>query len=206
MKKLPEKVRNRLRREKILKAVAVELVLLVLLSLALWRYRPVTAEDLETETFYADTVETYYSRRNSIDYITHDDTVYKFTVRRNHLSYEGESLFEDLRTQRLTVSALPKPYSIINTKIIVDLRSEKDVFLTMQDFNKERRLGRIELVILFFVISFLVQGGFFFLLDKISYLIACIRLKRGKAQELNISEYIQAEKRTIKHKKRRKKK
>ena len=206
MKKLPEKVRNRLRKEKILKAVAVELVLLVLLSLGLWRYRPVTAEDLEIETFYADTVETYYSRRGTTDYITHDDTVYKFTVRRNRLSYQGESLFEDLRTQKLTVSALPKPYSIINTKIIVDLRSEKTVFLTMQDFNKDRRLGRIELVILFFVISFLVQGGFFFLLDKISYLIACIRLKRGKAQNIKISEYMQAEKRTIKHNKRRKKK
>ena len=201
MNKPPEKVRSRLSKEKIRKAVAVELILLVLLSLALWWYRPVTADDLETETFYADTVESAYNRRtDSTTYITHDDTVYVLTVRGKALSYEGDSFFEELRTQKFTVSALPSSCSILNKKIIAELHSEKTVFLTMQDFNKQRRVACVELVFLFLAVSFLIQGGFFYLLDKISYRIEYRRLKKGKQQELNISAYMQAEKRTIKHK------
>ena len=203
MKKVPESVRKRLRRERILKTIIVQLIILILCGYSMYLCRPVRTDEVKVISFYADAVESIYARGHSLKYILHNDIAYRVTMYW-HFSYNKKDYNEKLITEFLTVSYLPNENSIINQNIIVDLRSDKTVFFSIEDYNKEKKEACIMLVIFFFFISLLMHGYFFILIDKLSFYVELFKMKKKGKIDISISDYQQKEKQLIKHKKRKK--
>lgn len=70
--------------------------------------------------------------------------------------YDGDDLDEDLRTQTLTLT-IEK-----DTERVVDLRGEKDIFYTLDDFNKTARIRTTIGIILLVVVELVYTVVFVF--------------------------------------------
>lgn len=182
MKKVSEKVRKKLRREKILKAALIQILLLTVLLIKIYECRPVNQEDTVTISFFADDV--FYDQISP--FATPIRKSWFVSSAGKRYRYECYGKYEQLQTQDRTTRLKSEYLNVTYVQdaiwygsySIVDLCSSLTVFYTMDDYNQLLEDARIKWIILFFIISFIVHGGLFFLIDKISLSCAWHKIKQ----------------------------
>ena len=142
-------------------AALIQAVIMGVFVFAFKSNREVAFENTEQITVKADSVEyrtlarTGKKASNNKLFIVCGSKEYLYQDLLSY-HYDGDDLDEDLRTQTLTIT-LEK-----GTERVVDLRGEKDIFYTLDDYNKTARIrtgmgiGLLVVVELVYVAVFIV--------------------------------------------------
>ena len=133
----------------------IQLLIIALFVTTLIQRQQITHREIETTSFVPDKVEKVrlialgrHTRRKSDVYIYFDSVKYKVGVE-YFQRYNDNELVEKLPNEQLTVLYEK------NTRDIVDLRSDKRIYFTMDDYNDEQRL-QLVLGIIFLSIAELI--------------------------------------------------
>lgn len=210
MKKVTEEDRKKFLSNRILKAVVIQLILIVVFSIKIYECRPVNPDDTEKISFYAEDV--FYDRISVFArpirkswFISFAGEQYRYECYDKYEQLQTQDRTERLKSEYLTVTYVKDSVDWYGSYSIVDLRSPQTVFYSLDDYNKFLKDARITWIVLFFVAGFIAHGGMIFLIDKISFYWEWYKTKHGDKSNLKISDYQRMEKQLTKHKRYKKK-
>ncbi len=204
MKKAKEEDRKKIFNNRMRKAVAIQLILIVVFSIKIYECRPVKPDDTEKISFFAedvfyDRISVFASPIRKAWFISFAGERYRYECYDKYEQLQTQDRTERLKSEYLTVTYV-KNSDWYGSNSIVDLRSSQTVFYSLDDYNKLLKDARTTWIVLLLVASFITQGGLVFLIDKISCNWEWHKTKHGVKSSLKISDYQRMEKQLTKHK------
>ena len=158
----------------------IQLLIIILFVTTLIQRQQITHGEIETTSFVPDKVEkvklialTRHTRRKSDVYIYFDSV--KYTVGVEYFKrYNDSELVEKLSNEQLTV-VYEK-----NTRDIVDLRSDKRVYYTIDDYNDEQRLQLVLGIIVLSIAELVLLSCIIFYILFFTKFMQLLRVKKLK--------------------------